>query len=330
MRFSLLLTLTLSLLSPLSAADAPAYRVLGADNGKVALVDSKGAVEWEYANKCETHDLWLLPNGNVLLPLGRASVGEVNRQGKIVWRYDSQPKAGYTGGVEVHAFQPLPVPTDKQATDKPGPVDPATGSVMIAESGNARIIEVNRQGDIVKEFPLTVEHPNAHRDTRMARKLKNGHYLVCHEGDGAVREYDTDGQVVWTFRLDLGGRPAAPGHGPEGHGTSVYGAVRLDNGHTLIAGGNNNRVLEVNPEGKIVWSLGHNELPGIRLAWVTTLHVLPNGHIIVGNCHAGPDNPQLFEVDREKHLLWTFKNFKTFGNGLAATQVLDTLKPVLR
>jgi hypothetical protein len=129
---------------------------------------------------------------------------------------------------------------------------------MTAESGNRRIIEVDADGKIVHEIPLTVEKPDPHRDTRMARKLANGNYLVCHEGDGKVREYDGKGKVVWSDALDLGGRKSSPGHGPEGHGTSIYGAIRLENGNTLIAGGNNNRVLEVNPKGKVVWSIGHD------------------------------------------------------------------------
>ena len=164
----------------------------------------------------------------------------------------------------------------------------------------------------------------------MARKLANGHYLVCHEGDGAVREYDGDGKVVWIYKLDLAGRPRSPGHGTEGHGTEVFGAIRKPDGNTLIACGNGNRVIEVNPKGEIVWSIGHDELPGIRLAWVTTLQLLPNGNLIVGNTHAGPENPQLFEVTRDKKVAWTFKDFTTFGNGLAATQVLDVQGPVVR
>ena len=157
----------------------------------------------------------------------------------------------------------------------------------------------------------------------MARKLDNGHYLVCHEGDGCVREYDSKGKVVWSYTLDLGGRPRAPGHGPEGHGTAVFGAIRLADGNTVIAGGNNNRVLEVNAEGRIVWRIDQKELPGITLAWVTTLHALPNGNLIVGNCHAGPDNPQLFEITRDKKVVWSFKNFTVFDNNLAAAHVLD-------
>jgi hypothetical protein len=194
---------------------------------------------------------------------------------------------------------------------------------MIAESGNRRIVEVDRAGQVVKEVPLVVEHPQPHRDTRLARKLPSGNYLVCHEGDGVVREYDGNGKVVWSYALDLAGRPRSPGHGPEGHGTEVFSALRLKNGNTLIACGNGNRVIEVTPEGKVVWSIEQNELPGITLAWVTTLQVLPSGNIIIGNTHAGENNPQLIEVTREKKVVWTFRDFRNFGNSLAAAMVLD-------
>lgn len=290
-----------------------AYRVLGADNGRVAILGSKGEIEWEYPNKAECHDLHLLPNGNILMATGRATVSEVTREKKIVWQYEAKAKTGYAGRVEVHAFQRL-----------------ADGVTMVAESGNARIVEIDRDGKIVHQIALTVDKPHPHRDTRLVRRLEDGHYLVCHEGDGKVREYDRTGKVVWSYALDLGGRPRSPGHGPEGHGTEVYGALRLANGNTLIAGGNNNRVLEVTREGKVVWSLDQDELPGIKLAWVTMLHVLENGNVIVGNCHAGSSQPQLFEVTRDKKVVWTFKDFKTFGNGLAATHVLGLTGKVRR
>ncbi len=158
------------------------------------------------------------------------------------------------------------------------------------------------------------------------RKLDTGNYLVCHEGEGKVREYDRAGKVVWTYALDLGGRPRSDGHGPEGHGVEVFGAVRLKNGNTLIAGGNNNRVIEVTPEGKIVWSIDQRELPGITLAWVTTLHVLPNGkrnHWYRLLPH-GPENPSaLPSISRDKQVIWTFRDFKNFGNSLAVAHVMD-------
>ncbi len=272
----------------------------------MAIVDEQGKVEWEYRTGAQSHDLWLLPNGNVLLAASPTTVAEITPAKEVAWKYEARPKAGYDGRIEIHAFQPL-----------------EDGRVMVAESGNRRIVEVDRDGKIVHEVPLTVDHQDAHRDTRLARKLDNGHYLVCHEADAAVREYDPQGKVVWSYTIDLGGRPESPGHGPEGHGTSLYSAYRLPNGNTLIGGGNNNRVLEVDAKGEIVWSVDQQELPGVTLAWVTMLHPLPNGNVIIGNCHAGARNPQLVEVTREKQIVWTFKNFETFGNGLAATRVLD-------
>jgi len=303
--FTAVLVAVLGSSSIVAGAEPAGRRVLGEDKGRVAIVDEKGKVEWEYETRAQSHDLWLLPNGNVLLAAGPAAVAEVTPEKKVVWKYEAKPKAGYEGRVEVHAFQPLD-----------------GGLVMVAESGNRRIVEVDRQGGIVREVPLTVEHPDAHRDTRLVRKLENGNYLVCHEADATVREYNAQGKVVWSYTIDLAGRPESPGHGPEGHGTSLYSAYRLPSGNTLIGGGNNNRVIEVDPKGEIVWAVDQKELPGITLAWVTMLHPLPNGNVIIGNCHAGPENPQLIEVTREKEVVWTFKDFETFGNGLAATRVL--------
>lgn len=298
---------------PAQAEQPVVHRVLAQDNGRVAIIGKDGQVEWEVECRHGSHDIHLLPSGNFLLHTGPTTIVEMTPQKEVVWKYVSQKTPENKGGLEVHAFQRL-----------------ANGNTMIAESGNRRIIEVNAKGEIVHQIPLVCDRPNAHRDTRMARQLPSGNYLVCHEMDGVVREYDRTGKVVWSYALDLGGRPAAPGHGPEGHGKEVFGAIRVPTGNTVIATGNGNRVIEVNPAGEIVWKIEQNELPGIQLAWVTTLQYLPNGNLVIGNCHAGKDNPQLIEVTRDKKVVWTFKDFKHFGNGLAVSQVLDIEGEVIR
>src|SRR5262249_54456324 len=75
----------------------PVYRVLAADKGKVAIVNARGEVEWEYANKAEAHDLHMLPSGNILLPLSATQIAEVTPDKKTVWEYTARPKEGYTG-----------------------------------------------------------------------------------------------------------------------------------------------------------------------------------------------------------------------------------------
>ena len=306
---------------PASAADAPTgaaapagRRVLAADYSKkvVALVHpSSGKVLWQWKS-AGTHDLYLLPNGNVLTGDGWTRVIEVKpgtdgQPDQVVWQYDAA-KQNRTDGkkVEVHAFQRL-----------------ADGNTMIAESGPARIIEVDKDGKLVKEVKLTVNKPSTHSDTRLARKLDNGHYLVCHEADGMVREYDSAGKVVWEYEVPLFDRKPAGGHGPEAWGNSLFGAVRLANGNTLVATGNGHSVLEVTPAKEVVWHLKQDDLPGVKLAWVTTLQVQPNGNIVLGNCHAGEQNPQVVEVTRDKKVVWQFKDFQTFGDAMSNSVTLD-------
>lgn len=145
---------------------------------------------------------------------------------------------------------------------------------MIVESGPARIIEVDREGKLVREIPLTVTNRSAHSDTRNARKTAAGTYLVAHEKDGAIREYDAKGKVIWEFDVPLFDKSPKGGHGPDAFGDQAYSAVRLDGGNTRFV-----------------------------------------------NCHAGPDNPQIIEVTPAKEVVWTFKDFTTFGNSMPVAVV---------
>ncbi len=51
---------------------------------------------------------------------------------------------------------------------------------------------------------------------------------------------------------------------------------------------------------------------------------LPNGNTLIVNCHAGPDNPQIIEVDTNKKVVWTFKDFARFGNALPVARLVPT------
>ncbi len=291
------------------------HRLVTQGNGKLAIVAADGKIEWEM-NWGGIHDIHVLPSGNIMVQQGSSKVAEIDVQKKaVVWSYDSAKSNGNEGRrVEVHAFQPL-----------------EDNKVMIAESGAARIIEVDRDGKLLHEVKLKVEHPNPHTDTRLARKLKSGNYLVCHEGDGALREYSPSGAIVWEYRVPLFDKSPKGGHGPEAWGNKSFAAVRLASGNTLLSTGNGHSVLEVTPAGEIVWDLRQNGLKDITLAWVTTLEVLPSGNYLIGNCHAGPGQPLLIEVNpRTKRAVWTFNQFERFGNSLSNTQLLDAPAGTIR
>jgi outer membrane protein assembly factor BamB len=293
-----------------------AHRVILQGDDRLANLAEDGGVEWE-TEWGGIHDIHLLDNGHVMVQRGPSSVVEFDPEtGDVVWEYDSAKSNGNAGRpVEVHSFQPLP-----------------GGTVMIAESGPGRIIEVDRTGRLQKEVALKIDKPHVHHDTRLVRKLGSGNYLVCHEADGAVREYDGDsGDVVWEYLVPLFGKEPKEGHGPEGFGNQVFAALRLKNGNTLIATGNGHSVLEVTPDKAVAWKLEQHDLPGIVLAWVTTLEVLPNGNYVIGNCHAGPENPLLIEIKpKTKEVVWTLDKFDEFGDSVSNSQLLDVGKDVVR
>jgi hypothetical protein len=309
------LTLLAALLPAVTFAEAPPTavqtgaprRVLAADSSTktLAAIGPDGRVEWKLPVGA-IHDLHLLPDGHILYQDGWTRIVELDAQHKPIWDYNAKRNGNTGRSVEVHAFERLP-----------------DGSTMIVESGPARIIEVDRDGNLLRETKLKVDAPSAHSDTRNARRTAAGTTLVAHEKDGVVREYDAAGKVVWEFDVPLFDKQRKGGHGPEAFGDQAYSAIRLENGNTLIGTGNGHSVLEVTPAKEIVWKLEQHDLPGIVLAWVTQVRRLPNGNTLLVNCHAGPDNPQIIEVTPAKEVVWTFKDFKTFGNSLPVAVVLD-------
>lgn len=299
-----------------AAAVPVTHRIVGQDRGAVSIVAADGTLQWQVACPHNSHDIAALPNGNMLIHPAPNRIVEMTPSKEVVWQWTSVAVAPYTGPVEIHAFERLP-----------------DGNTMIAETGNVRIIEVDAQGAVRTSVPMRVEHPDAHRDTRRVRKTAAGTYLVCHEGLGCVREYNAAGNVVWEYVLDLNNQPATGGH--DGHGTCVFNALRMSNGNTLIGGGNNNRVVEVTPAGKVVWSIERDELQRadgrpIHLCWVTSLQVLPNGNVVIGNTHAGESNPQMVEVTRTKQVVWVLDNHKVFGNDLCTGWLLDAPAGTIR
>jgi outer membrane protein assembly factor BamB len=299
--------------APAFAEEAIKHRVL-IGGKELEIVDKDGNTEWKYDKRVGLHDLHMLPSGNILTHSGTKIIEIDPKSNKVVWEYDAKASNADGKPVEVHAIQRL-----------------ADGNTMIAESGRARIIEVDPQGKLVKQVKLKADKPSTHSDTRLVRKIANGNYLVAHENDGFVREYDDKGTVVWEYEVPLFGRPEnLKSHGPDGHGNRIFGVIRLPNGNTLIGGGNGNFVAEVTPDKKVVWDIQQKDLPGITLAWVTTLQYRPNGNIIFGNCHATEANPSIIEVTRDKKVVWTFNDFKRTGDNMSNSQVLDVEPETIR
>ena len=290
------LTLSLFLVTPAKAEDKRLV-LLGVSYGKnvVAICEMDGSVLWKHntdgpkRGHTGHHDIHLLPSGNILFHDTWTKTQEITLGKEVVWEYESARENGNEGKtVDVHAFKRY-----------------ADGSTMIAESGVGRFLHVDKKGKKIKEVPMG---EGGRKKTRLVRVLENGHYLSCAESPGVVTEYDTDGKVVWEYQV----------------GSRVYGAIRLRNGNTLIASGNGKSILEVSPAKEIVWEI-KGKVPGtdIALGWMTCLQELSNGNYVIGNCHAGDSNPQIFEITRNKKVTWQFDEWDLVGNGLACWQILE-------
>lgn len=109
------------------------------------------------------------------------------------------------------------------------------GNIMIADSDNHRIIEVDYQTkDILWKYEEDLSW------ARDCDELDNGNLLITD--NHRVFEIDRDtNEVLWEFNEGL---------------VSAYEADRLDNGNTLIGSGFGGIVYEVDQQGKIVWSQG--------------------------------------------------------------------------
>jgi len=299
--------------TPAAEVSTPRHAVIAADNNRVVRFDDAGVVVWRLDEIGPVHRIQPLENGNILTQDGWTRLIEIDPQLQIVWSYDAAAQEGIDGRpVEIHAFERL-----------------ANGRTMVVENGIGRIIEIDRNGRILHQLPYRVAKLSPHHDVRQARKLDNGNYLLCHEAEGRVTEYAPDGKIVWDYEVPLFDKPRAKGHGPDAWGNQCFHALRLPSGNTLISTGNGHALIEVTPDKKIVWSVHQNDLKGITLAWTTSLEVLPDGNVLIGNCHAGPDQPQIIEIDRDKNVVWTFRDFEVLGNSTAATATVG-VESVLR
>jgi hypothetical protein len=280
---SLMVTLTslAGTLAAESAAGGTQRQSLGrpfacADYGgnRICLVSKGGEITWQYP-AVQPQDVWVLPNGNILFSHIRGA-REVTPQKDIAWEYKSAEQN------EVHACQPL-----------------SDGTVMVAESGPMRIVEVDRQGKIAKEVKLATMCTRTHLQMRCARRLANGNYLVGQYGDGVVREYGSTGDIVRDVRQEM-----------------AFSGIRLPSGNTLIAAGDAHRIIEVDAGGKVVWQITENELPGNPLRFVAGMQRLPNGNTVVcnwgGHGHVG-QQPQVFEVTHDKRIVGQLFDFAKFG-----------------
>ncbi|MCE2827701.1 MAG: hypothetical protein LW626_11550 [Verrucomicrobium sp.] len=272
---------------PAASSIRHSYLVMGA---KTAIIGEDGVARWEYRGG--TRDGFVLPNGNALLAWSDR-VEEVTPAKQVVFSYTRNPD-----NAEIGTVQRL-----------------YNGNTLVTELGKRpRLLEVDGRGSIVHETPLQPDTDNAHMQTRMARQLKNGNYLVPHLLAFAVKEYTPDGKIVATLRTDLaelGGRPAE---------NWPFTAIRLDNGNTLVSLTHGNKVVEFTQTGAIAWKATNDDVGGLFKDPCGSQR-LANGNTVVGS-HAANQGISMVELNRDRKIVWTSDH--PLAAGVHHFQILTT------
>ena len=281
--------LTVTPVAPVCAADdaskiTHSFLQTGAET---RIVSGDGQTLWKFPRN--TRDGCVLPDGNILLAVTKdkdfpgGGVVEVTRSGQTVFEWKGTQS-------EVNTAQRL-----------------ADGRTLVTEAGDRpRVLELDRAGKIVAETPLTCQTTNHHMESRMARKLPNGNYLVPQLLDKVVREYTPAGKIVWEVKT-----PNWP-----------FTAIRLPDGHTLINCTYGNLSIEVDATGKIVWQLSNDDLPDKLIKDACGGQRLPNGNTVICAYGIGAQRTKLLEVTPDKKVAWTYTD--DLPHGIHEVQILDT------
>ena len=253
------------------------------------IIGEDGEEIWDSGKK-GARDGYVLKNGNILI-CWADEVREYNKKKKVVFTYSRAEKT-----MELGTAMRL-----------------SNGNTMITESGsNPRIVEVNKKGKVVSSIPLKPDTDNVHMQTRMARKLFNGNYLVPHLLAFAVKEYQPDGKVVNVFHTDLedlGGREAE---------NWPFTAIRLDNGNTLVTLTHGNKAVEFDSNGKVVWKVSNSDLQEAPFVDPCGAQRLPNGNTVIAS-YGAQKGIKLFELTPDKSMVWNYE-----GHRVHHFQILTT------
>ena len=272
------------------AAESPAKRRLlfteyGKGPNRFVELDADGKLVWEFKPPSTAVIFQALPNGNILFGYGGQPTGvrEITARGETVFDYVSKSH-------QVFGCERL-----------------ANGNTLVAEQDPCQALEVDSKGGTVRATPLTTNAKGFHLQVRNVHKLPNGNILAAHECEGAVREVDPQGKVVWEYTGV----------------TNTGEAQRLSNGNTLICCGTQKRLIEVTPDKQIAWEFKAEDAPELNVTWVSSVQQLKNGNLLVGNFIRGQEGKgaHAFEVTRDKKIVWKWEDH-TFIKSLTTVRAL--------
>ena len=215
-----------------------------------------------YVDVYESDMAWA---GTTLLPDNHnpesPRVIEVNMLGEIIWEY-------------------LVPENLKQYTNPGFDTELLSNNNILFVLPGYGVYEINRNGDTVWSYlDKKVSHD--------ADRLSNGNTLVVfgnedEVSDAQVKEVNPEGEIVWAwYARDHFDRVPYKDIYDEGW-THTNAVTRLSNGNTLISPRNFSSVIEVDPQGSVVRTIGEGILGSVH-----DPEILLNGNLLATTTRAG-------------------------------------------
>jgi hypothetical protein len=143
-----------------------------------------------------------------------------------------------------------------------------------------------------------------------------GNILIADQFNNRVIEVEPNGNIVWQFGLgplDLSARSIIGCNDAQRVGSfTLMAGAGLPPGIDLQVtnGAPDDRVLLVNPAGKIVWQYGQFQQPGSGFDQLSTpvqATWLPSDHVLITD----QGNNRIIEVNLRKHIVWQYPGSNT-------------------
>lgn len=294
MRHLLLLLACLTVLLSFNPTTANAEEITHsflACGQKTYMMGEDGKATWTYP--ASTRDGYVQEDGTIILTLSKSkkypggAVVSIAPSGEetLIWKGTQS---------EVNSAEPT-----------------AEGTFVVTEAGaNPRLLEIDPTGKVLVEFPLACQKANHHMQTRMTRKLADGTYLAPHLLNFAVYHYSPKGEIL--DKLDT----TATDENGKKLETWPFTAIRHGDGHTMVCCTHGNRVVDFDADGKIVWTLTNDDLPGPWLQDPCGSQVLPGGNVVITSYAGGRKDrnaPKMFEVTPDKKVVWKYTDGQQVG-----------------
>jgi len=166
------------------------------------------------------------------------------------------------------------------------------GNTLIADGGDeagfgSEVVEVDPLGNIVWRYGEGL------RFAHSARRLKNGNTLITDTTNNRIIEVTPDKRIVMDSD-EWGGGTGRLSDGSHLHYPNE--AFELQDGTLLVTDRNNDRCIQVDRNGNLLWSFDR------ELHHPHNANPLPNGNILVSDS----DGNRILEVNRKKEIVWSY------------------------